>query len=712
MTRRGLQDSRTRTTALSLRIVVLAAALLGAQTLLAAPAPAASRAQVIEHWPGAPIGGTPHETDLAPFLTSSSRLRGNLVHAFADLNDDGKAQPNEEVPPSGGSDWLYPFSPFGQTALCLRLTCSWDGKKAFSWQTNMRQQTVQAFYFVNTYYSNLIRLGFTEAAGNFQQVNATGKGKPRDPILVRVDAGANKSKNGVPDAEHLNNAHMATDPDGKPGDLDLLLNSKEGYYTSSGDDAPTLYHEVTHGLVSRLVVDKDGGGTMTAGQGGAMNEGFADWFAFSYLNGRGFVPDSAGPGEVRMFVAETPDRKGIRTQPLDCPVGAAAGICPGAAKAGSGGYTYGDYGRVYTGGPEVHADGEIWAETLWDLRNRFVVTYGPAGIERLERLVISALKVTVPFPSYLDMRNALLRADKAAGGADQAAIWEVFAARGMGFFASTGVDPNDPNPAQNFSTPPPPGSPEGKLRGTVHDSVTGKPIKRVVLLINGQLFSARTDEQGRFTISGMPAGTYALVEAIKAGYDEAVARKLKIKGAGTANLALKLARDWAAELSGGRIARFTGTNEGAKIGCGTAAVIAQDDESWLTEPPKKGKSSPSVTVKLPRSLDISSFGVDPGATCSQASELDASSSTGGFNIEVSRNGRDFTSVVAGRFTNANNARINTVKPSGGKPRGVRYVRFTIRGPQGPLKGVKDDPGVSFKEIWGLGELEVYGRPAR
>ena len=40
---------------------------------------------------------------------------------------------------------------------------------------------------------------------------------------------------------------------------------------------------------------------------------------------------------------------------------------PRAPGAGPGGYTYGDFGKI-AGGPEVHADGEIWLETLWDLR--------------------------------------------------------------------------------------------------------------------------------------------------------------------------------------------------------------------------------------------------------------------------------------------------------------------------------------------------------
>ena len=41
------------------------------------------------------------------------------------------------------------------------------------------------------------------------------------------------------------------------------------------------------------------------------------------------------------------------------------GAC--GAKCAGGGFTYDDFGKI-VGGPEVHADGEIWAQTLWDLR--------------------------------------------------------------------------------------------------------------------------------------------------------------------------------------------------------------------------------------------------------------------------------------------------------------------------------------------------------
>src|SRR5207249_1714557 len=143
---------------------------------------------------------------------------------------------------------------------------------------------------------------------------------------------------------------------------------------------------------------------------------------------------TAAPGEVRIgnYVGWGNDL--IRFQPLDCPVGTTSGACPGGVATGPGGFTYGDFGRV-GGRTEVHADGEIWGETLWDLR-------GALGSSTAEGLVTRAMELSPANPSFLDMRNSILQADTVAGGANHNAIWSVFAHRGMGYFAGS-VDGDD-----------------------------------------------------------------------------------------------------------------------------------------------------------------------------------------------------------------------------------------------------------------------------
>ena len=75
-----------------------------------------------------------------------------------------------------------------------------------------------------------------------------------------------------------------------------------------------------------------------------------------------------------------------RFQPIDCEVGETTirdngdPWCVGGIDTDIGGYTFGDFGLV-NGAPEVHSDGEIWMETLWDLRRALI-----AGERRARRL--------------------------------------------------------------------------------------------------------------------------------------------------------------------------------------------------------------------------------------------------------------------------------------------------------------------------------------
>ncbi len=49
----------------------------------------------------------------------------------------------------------------------------------------------------------------------------------------------------------------------------------------------------------------------------------------------------------------------------------------------------------------MHAAGEIWGQTLWDLRARL-------GSKLTERLVTRAMELSPANPSFLDMRNAIV----------------------------------------------------------------------------------------------------------------------------------------------------------------------------------------------------------------------------------------------------------------------------------------------------------------
>ena len=331
-----------------------------------------------------------------------------------------------------------------------------------------------------------------------------------------------------------------------------------------------VYHEYTHGLSNRLVVDANGNSTLGNVQAGSMGEAWSDWYAMDYLVNQGQLVDTNASGELRVGDYVGAGKDLIRTQPLDCAVGSTSAKCPGLPGK-TGGYTYGDFG-VIAGGPEVHADGEIWGETLWDLRTRI-------GSSAAESLITRAMELSPANPSYLDMRNSILQADAVQGGKRNAAIWSVFANRGMGYFASA-LNGDDSTPFEDFSLPPAPGSPKGAITGKVSDDASKAALAGAVVSIGGhasspgfsEYLAATTDAAGAYRIPGVFYGTYHDVSAIRSGYDSAV-ETLTVRGPGTTK-DFALRRDWAASSGGASVAGFNGPDY-TPFGCGPASAIDQ-----------------------------------------------------------------------------------------------------------------------------------------
>src|SRR4029079_17978633 len=114
------------------------------------------------------------------------------------------------------------------------------------------------------------------------------------------------------------------------------------------------------------------------------------WYAMDFLNNEGLLADTRSPGEVLTGEYVGAGQNIVRRQQMDYPVGTSSPACPGTPGAGPGGYTYGDFGNII-GFPEVHTDGEIWAETLWDLRDSL-------GSRRAESLVTRAMELSPANP--------------------------------------------------------------------------------------------------------------------------------------------------------------------------------------------------------------------------------------------------------------------------------------------------------------------------
>ncbi len=648
------------------------------------------------HYPGAPVGGKPRRVDLSDWLPDNSpRLDGYNAHVYSDVNDNDTADPTEEVAPAGQGSFDYPFTDFSSTVggtCSAAMKCSWDPKTANSWRANRAQNAVQVFDFLGTFHDHLLAdpIGFTRAAGNFDAADG-------DAVQAEADDGANTA-GGLPDATHVNNASMGTPPDGSSPRMSmyLLTPSSGDFARNAGDSSDVVYHEYTHGLSHRLVVDANGVSTLHSAQAGAMGEGWSDWYAEDYLVSQGLEKDTPTIGDVKLGKYW---RSGgtIRTEPLDCTVGSPADACPGTPFVGSGGYTYGDFGRI-SGFVEVHDGGEIWSQTLWDLRRAI-------GSEQAQSLVTRAMELSPDDPSFLDERNSILQADLVVnGGKSQKKIWKVFAHRGMGYFAAA-IGGDDTEPVEDFSMPPAADTPRGTLTGTVTDKDTGAPAGGLTISFGGHDSGfggglvATTATDGTYTISGILPGMYAKVSARGAGYDSD--QKTLSIPSHLVNQDWTVRRNWAAATGGGSVVSFTGPDYTPR--CGPSGLIDQSHgQGWLTTVAPNGQT---IVLKLAAPVDIAQLVIDPSASCIPFPSM----GTGHYRVETSPDGTTWTTATTGAFPEG------TVSPTpvtldAGTGNGVRYIRYTMLTTQGQ-DAEPCFPGTSNLGCYLMGttELSVYGK---
>ncbi len=695
----------------------------------------AAAALVYENHPGA---APPQAVDLEDYglVPGATVLDGTYARTWSDVDDDDEIDAGEEIPNSTGTDFTYPFIPFGSTdaglaAGCVDATrpCAWDPADRDSWMTNRNQNGVQAFYLAGRFHDHLAgdAVSFTDEWGNFE-VGGTGGD---DPVMLNTDDGADTDGEGGPDADHVNNANMQTPPDGESPRMQMYLfedsatDALDFRSINAGDDSGVLWHEYTHGLSNRLVVNADGTGALGTPQAGAMGEAWSDWFASDLQVRDGLKSDAFGtPGEIDVGDYSDLDPHALRFEALDCPVGVVDAACPGGAATSIGGFSYGDFGKV-AGVPEVHSDGEIWAQTLWDLRQALVVKLGSdvAASDVALILVSDGMRFSPPEPSMLDMRNAILAADQADfGGALHDLVWDVFAKRGMGYFAAA-VDGADVTPAEDFLAPPPPGGPTGTVTGVVTDASSGLPRPGLSVGVAGhttpnaeEFLADETDADGRYTITDVPVGTYPkLAVAPDAGFDPFIARNVVVTPNATTTQDATVRRDWAA-LSGGATIQSVSDDTGGDFGCGVEEAFDQSQGSaWSAfnptspDPDNPAAGPPTVVVALPATIDVTAFLLDPSAGCGDG----ASATTREYTLETSADGTTFQTAVDGtganEFTDANIGRLNRVEPAGTTGQNVRYIRLRMLS---PLREGDDclPNSCSGTDFIDFSELEVLGGP--
>ncbi len=215
-------------------------------------------------------------------------------------------------------------------------------------------------------------------------------------------------------------------------------------YIDGDFDNGIIAHEYGHGISARLT-----GGPSTTSclfNNEQMGEGWSDWFGLMVT-----MKDTDTAAEARgvgTFVSSQPTTGGgIRDRRYS----------PDFA---INEFTYGITNNTNLSQP--HGIGSIWATMLWDLTWAYIDKYGfdsdlyngTGGNNRVMKLVIDGLKLQPCSPGFVDGRDAILAADMATtGGADQCMIWEVFAARGLGFSAQQGNTNSRIDQIEDFSTP-------------------------------------------------------------------------------------------------------------------------------------------------------------------------------------------------------------------------------------------------------------------
>ena len=504
----------------------------------------------------------------------ATRLQGNNAHTYSDVDDNNEAGASEEI--RDFDNKLVPFKVKGMS-FCKHFPCSWNPDKPFSWRTNREQNGTQVFYFVNKFHDHLLAkpIGFTEAAGNFEHVNASKKGKGRDAVQTQTMDGAS-TDNGLPDSQprrqrqhdHPARRHAADDADVPPAPARHVVPGRrpvpgQQHRRRGRDRLPRVHPRPVQPARRRRARQQH----PRPGPGRRHGRGVGR-LVRRRLAGRatGCEVDKKGKADLDLFLYDGAGAPLVRSQGIDCTPKSPPSRCPGGATGHAGGYTYGDYGKVF-GVPEVHADGEIWAQTLWSLRDK-------VGSRVSLSLVTRAMELAPANPSFLDMRNALLIADTAHfKGNNHKKIWSTFASRGMGFFAGS-LGGNDALPAADRHNPPKTVA-TGLLTGTVRDNTTGAGIAGVpvTLAFQGQGVvnpTAITDANGNYSLGPVPAGSYGKLTVNGAGYVP-ISTAVTVAASGS-RADFQVTRDWAAASGGGKVVDFNGPDY-TEFGCGPVHAI-------------------------------------------------------------------------------------------------------------------------------------------
>ncbi|KAI0033845.1 Fungalysin metallopeptidase-domain-containing protein [Vararia minispora EC-137] len=286
-----------------------------------------------------------------------------------------------------------------------------DPAQAPTVSANLNAAIVNAFYVVNSIHDISYLYGFTESAFNFQNNNFGKGGAGNDRVTISVQ-----------DSAGIDNADFATPADGTSGRMRMFLWDLTNPQRDGSLENDIVSHENTHGITNRMT----GGGTgrcLQTTEAGGMGEGWSDTMA-DWLEQTSTIGDYV----LGQYVINNP--AGIRTHPY-------------SRSATTNPLNYASLKTL----TEVHAIGEVWANTLHNVLAALVDANGwsdtaktdvsgTAGNVVFMHLFIDALAIQPCNPTFLTARDAIIQADaNRYAGANRCTLWRAFASKGLGFNA-------------------------------------------------------------------------------------------------------------------------------------------------------------------------------------------------------------------------------------------------------------------------------------
>lgn len=391
---------------------------------------------------------------------------GNAVEAGIDREQPNGVDPNGKPVPTVHRVFDYPFNPanpsgvpdIGEPPLppgTPVATCAPPGG-APPMTDFQKAVATQLFYIVNLFHDEAYRLGFVEAAFNFQHDNFGRGGTGGDRISAEAQ-----------ECTGSNGGNFSTAADGNRGRMQLYIWTIPEPDHDGALDAEVAIHELTHGLSNRLHGNAVG---LTTNMARGLGEGWSDFYAMAMLS----EPDDAlggiyTVGGYSFYRPMTPSNYyyGVRRFPT-----AIMSSLGGPNDRPHNPLTFADIDSTQInitdgafpaqnmGGSAdaVHPAGEIWNAALWEIRARYIQRLGwEAGNRRVLQHVTDGMKISPLAPTFLQARDSVVLAALVDGtAADLADVWAGFAIRGIGASASiqnTGTGNGNTRVTEAFDTP-------------------------------------------------------------------------------------------------------------------------------------------------------------------------------------------------------------------------------------------------------------------